>query len=66
MLTWSEVTVPGEEGVERVSGVLPKPCRENDEFAGTAGWGEGEVGGGDIFNCQEESLLGTGPGPCPH
>ena len=28
MLTWSEVTtVPGEEGVDRVSGVRPKPLR---------------------------------------
>ena len=36
---WSEVTVPGEEGVDRVSVVLPKPCREQDDFLGWAGPG---------------------------
>ena len=34
MVTWSEVMVPGEEGVDRVSGILPKPCREKDDCFG--------------------------------
>ena len=52
MLTWSEVIpVPGEEGVDRVSVGLPKPCRENnDDFLVSAGtW----LAGSDLANIQE-------------